>query len=149
MTNDRTADCDAIDELLSGLLDGELTQGTRQRVEVHVDGCARCTARLAELEAVRVGVRDLRIAELDRDVWRKMMNDATARTTSGLGWLLLIGGVVAVLGYAGYEWLLADTTPLVKWGVAAIYSGLGALLLGVLRQRWIARKSDRYKDVEI
>ena len=149
MTHDHPTDCDAIDELLSGLLDGELTQGSRQRVQVHVDGCPRCTARLAELEAVRTGVRNLHITELDRETRRKIMNDATARATSGIGWLLLIGGAVAVVGYAGYEWLLADTVPVVKWGVAAFYTGLGTLLLGVLRQRWIARKTDRYKDVEI
>ena len=60
------SDCGDIDELLSGHLDGELTQGARQRVDVHVDGCARCAARLEELKAVRDSVGALPIAELDR-----------------------------------------------------------------------------------
>jgi hypothetical protein len=33
--------------------------------------------------------------------------------------------------------------------VSAIYLGLGALLVSVLRQRIIERKTDKYKDVEI
>jgi hypothetical protein len=33
--------------------------------------------------------------------------------------------------------------------VAAIYGGLAALLISVLRQRLIERKTDKYKDVEI
>ena len=147
--NDRS-DCDAIDELLSGHIDGELTQGARQRVEVHVDGCARCAARLDELKAVRASVGALPIAQLDRETWRKMMNDATARTTRGIGWLLLIGGGIAVLGFAIYEFLLAETdAPLLKWGLMAFYVGLGVLLVAVIRQRMLARKTDRYKDVEI
>lgn len=78
------------------------------------------------------------------------MNDATSRVTRGLGWLLLIGGGVAVLGYAFYEFLLAETeAPLLKWGLIAFYVGWGVLLLVVLRQRFLVRKTDRYKDVEI
>ncbi len=78
------------------------------------------------------------------------MEDTGMRATRGVGWLLLIGGVIAVLGYAGYEFLAMDAEePIIKWGVVAIYAGLGALLLVVLRQRLIARKTDRYKDVEI
>ena len=145
-----SSDCDAIDELLSGHIDGELTQGARQRVDVHVDGCARCAARLDELKAVRASVGALPIGELDQETWRKMMNDATARTTRGIGWLLLIGGGIAVLGFAIYEFLLAETdAPLLKWGLIAFYVGLGVLLLAVIRQRMLARKTDRYKDVEI
>ena len=149
-TTGTPAVCDAIDELLSGYLDGELTHGQRQRVDVHIDGCQRCTTRLAELQAVRTGVGNLDITQLDRNTLREMMNDTTARTTRGIGWLLLIGGAVALLGYAGFEFLLAETdAPLVKWGLVAFYVGWAALFATALRQRLIARKTDRYKDVEI
>lgn len=78
------------------------------------------------------------------------MDDVTARTTRGIGWLLLIGGGVAVLGFALYEFLLAETdAPLLKWGLIAFYVGWGVLLLAVIRQRIRERKTDRYKDVEI
>ena len=80
----------------------------------------------------------------------KWQNDPTVRTTRGLGWLLLIGGGVAVLGFAIYEFLLAETdAPVLKWGLIAFYVGWGVLFLAVLRQRLLARKTDRYKDVEI
>lgn len=78
------------------------------------------------------------------------MNHAAARTGRAVGWLLLIGGGVAVTGYAIYAFLLAEMdAPLLKWGLAAFYAGLGVLLLVVLGQRLSARKTDRYKDVEI
>jgi hypothetical protein len=78
------------------------------------------------------------------------MVDAATRATRGIGWLLLIGGVIAIVGYGGYQFLAMDTEePIIKWGVVALYGGLGVLLLAVIRQRLIARKTDRYKDVEI
>ena len=78
------------------------------------------------------------------------MNDTTVQTTRGIGWLLLIGGFLAVAGIGIYEFL---TNPSVGWieklVVAVIYAGFAALFVSVLRQRLIERKSDKYKDVEI
>ena len=79
-----------------------------------------------------------------------MAEGAATRTGRIVGWLLVIGGALVLVGYAGYELLVAEVdVPLIKWGVVALYGGLGVLLLVVLRQRWVARKTDKYKDVEI
>lgn len=78
------------------------------------------------------------------------MDNAFERTASGIGWILVVGAVFVLAGYAGYEFLLADVEPpMVKWAVGALYLGFAVLLLSVLRQRLKARKTDRYKDVEI
>ncbi|MDE0660799.1 MAG: hypothetical protein F4029_05310 [Gammaproteobacteria bacterium] len=145
-------DCASVDELLSGYLDGELTQKDRQRVDRHIEGCSKCTARLRELESISTSVGKLRadMNQEDREQWRKVMDNALERTASGIGWVLVVGAVFVLVGYAGYEFLLADVEPpLVKWAVGALYLGLAVLLLSVLRQRLKARKTDRYKDVEI
>lgn len=144
--------CAKVDELLSGYLDDELTQKDRQRVDIHLAGCKRCTARLAELDTVRVSVGKLGLEmnPEDRERWRKAMDNAFDRTARGIGWILVVGAVLLLGGYAGYQFLLADLEPpLVKWAVVALYLGLGVLLLSVVRQRLSARKTDRYKDVEV
>ena len=144
--------CASVDELLSGYLDEELTQGDRQRVDIHLEKCARCTARLRELDTLRASVGRLRqnADEHDREQWRKVMDKAVDRTVRGIGWLLLGGAALVLVGYAGYEFVLAETeAPLVKWAGGALYVGLAVLLLSVLRQRLAARKKDPYKDVEI
>lgn len=144
--------CDTVDELLSGYLDGELTQRDRQRVDLHLANSARYRARLRELEALRASVGRLRrdMDPEDRERWRKVMDNAFERTASGIGWLLVIGGVFVLVGYAGYEFLLAEVEqPVVKWALGALYLGLAVLLLSVLRQRLKARKTDKYKDVEV
>ena len=78
------------------------------------------------------------------------MSDTTVQVTRGIGWLLLIGGFLAVAGIGIYEFLIDPSVGwLEKLLVAVIYGGFAALFISVLRQRLIERKSDKYKDVEI
>jgi len=78
------------------------------------------------------------------------MADTTARFTGGLGWLLVLAGVLGLGGYAIYAFAIDAEAPLyIKLLVGALYGGLALLLLSVLRQQLIARRTDRYKDVEI
>lgn len=137
-------------ELLSGHLDGELTQQERQRVDVHCADCEDCKNDLLELKALRESIGKARLSDLDHDVWREMMNDTTVRTTRGTGWLLLIGGILVAMGIGLVSFLLSASTGIAeKLIVSAIYGGLALLFYSVLRQRLIERKTDKYKDVEI
>ena len=64
-----------------------------------------------------------------------------------IGWVLLAVGLVVVAGLGFQAFLEAPT--LVKVLLVGIYGGLGLLLVSVLRQRLIERKTDKYLDVEI
>ena len=78
------------------------------------------------------------------------MNDSTVQVTRGIGWLLFLAGVLAISGIALYEFVIDSSIPLhIKLITGSIWGGLGVLLLSVLRQRLIERKTDKYKDVEI
>lgn len=78
------------------------------------------------------------------------MNEPVVRHTRGIGWLLFIAGILAVAG-VGLGAFIVD--PGISFGMklvlGAIYGGLALLLISVLRQRLIERKTDKYKDVEI
>lgn len=142
--------CQQIEVLLSGYIDGELTHGDRQRVEVHCDACADCRRQFEELVELRRKVGKLSFGEIPVDQWREMMNDAGVRASRGFGWLLYIGGLLLLIGYGGVAFMTDDAVPaLIKTGVAAVVVGLALLLFSALRQRRIARKTDRYEDVQI
>lgn len=140
-----------IGELLSGYLDGELTQQDSQRVRLHCDACPQCRRELAELEALRAGIGQSRLSALSQDSWRENTNDTAVKNTRSIGWLLFIGGVLLAAGYALYEFIKEipsmPTSALLIIG--GIYGGLLLLFVSVLRQRLIERRSDKYKDVEI
>ena len=139
-----------VGELLSGYLDGELTQQQRQRVEIHCEACKECEKNFEELQVLRESIGKARLSELNQDVWRERMDNATVRTTRGIGWLLILGGVLVAMGIGVYEFVFDSSLGLVeKLVVGAIYGGFVVLFFSVLRQRLIERKTDKYKDVEI
>lgn len=144
------ADCQHIAEMTSGYLDGELTQGGRQRVELHLQSCPDCRKTYEDMADLRQAVGRLSFGEMPPQQWRKIMNDVTVRSSRGLGWLLYVAGLVILVGFGVYEFVNDETVDaIVKTGVAGVVVGLVLLFVSVARQRLIARKTDKYKDVEI
>jgi len=139
-----------VNELLSGYLDGELTQQKSQQVGLHLESCQLCTDNLESLRALRERMGQAGLGNTDKDVWREMMDDTTVNVTRGIGWLLFVGGLLIIAGIGVVAFLTSSSLGAgEKLLVSAVYIGLGALFVSVLRQRLIERKTDRYKDVEI
>ena len=66
-----------------------------------------------------------------------------------LGWLLLGAGVLLLYGYGIYDFMTDSSEPIwVRLALGGIGLGLVILFLHVLRQRLIARKTDRYRDIQ-
>ncbi|MFC2252017.1 anti-sigma factor [Labrys portucalensis] len=86
------------DRLLQLYADGELDAANALRVEDHLAGCPDCTARLAEIEAIRAiitqdGVRWPASAALHGRVAAALRREAgasRASTLAGLDWRLLV-----------------------------------------------------------
>jgi hypothetical protein len=139
-----------VGELLSGYIDGELTQQQAQRVRLHCESCPNCAEQLEELQELRREVGNTRLSPLSDDIWREHMKEPTVEVTRGIGWILFIAGVIGISGIAIYEFVIDAAMPMhIKVITSLVWLGLGALLISVLRQRLIERKSDKYKDVEI
>ena len=139
-----------VGELLSGFVDGELTQQERQLVSLHCDECVECQDNLADLRALRERIGKANLSEVGEDKWRETMNDSNVQTARSIGWLMFIAGLLAIAGIGVFGFLFSDEVPVgMKLIIVAVYGGLATLLYSVLRQRLIERKTDKYKDVEI
>ena len=140
-----------VGEMLSGFIDGELTQQDRQRVQVHIEDCGQCRTDLEELEAMRRAIGRAHLSDLAQDKWRETMDDTTVKASRGIGWLLVLGGALLAIGVAVIEIVTsASTMTLVeKLIVGGVYGGMLLIFISVLRQRLIERKTDKYQDVEI
>lgn len=139
-----------VGELLTGFVDGELTQQQRQRVDLHCQQCEQCRENLASLLELRERIGEAHLSEVGEDKWRETMKDQTVQTSRGIGWILFIAGLLVIGAIALFDFISdSGMSILMKLTVAAIYGGLAVLLFSVLRQRLIERKTDKYKDVEI
>ena len=78
------------------------------------------------------------------------MTNSAEKSLRGVGWVLVIGGVLVAVGIGVYALFFTDETPLTAKLVAGgIYGGFALLLIAVLRQRLRERKTDKYTDVEL
>ena len=137
-----------VGELLSGYIDGELTQQDQQRVRLHCENCADCRRGLEELRTLRQKMGESNLSNVRQDVWRETMDDTAVKATRGIGWVLLIGGLLLVAGYFVFT-VIPELSLMEALIVGGFYGGMLLLFISVLRQRLIERKSDKYKDVEI
>jgi len=146
--------CEDTEALLSGYLDGELTQGDRQRVEVIMEDCQDCAKTFEEMKKLRNEIGGIQYEHMTEAERLKAAKDPVAETGASLGQVLVIGGFIIFYGsciYLALKGILADPdTPLfMKIGLPAMFLGFGVLLTSVIIDRIKASKTDPYKDVEI
>ncbi len=137
-------------ELLSGYMDGELTQQQRQRVDLELARNAEYRKLYDELTALRGQLGQSVGEAFGEDVFRETFQSPGHRWLVTAGWTLIIGGAVALAVFVVGKVLVDDSTALwIKLLIALPYAGLGLLFAAVLRRRLRESRTDKYNDVEI
>lgn len=136
------------EELLSGRLDGELTQGEDQRVRIHLEDCAACRQTYEELCELREASMTTPFPSPPDEPWDERPRSAGSGLLRGAGWGLLIVWLVAVTAFGLWQWLTHPATPWERFLAFAGVSGFALLFLSVLLDRLRAAKTDRYRRVE-
>ena len=139
-----------VEELLTGYLDAELTQQESQCVAVHIEQCEDCRKTYRELQQLQHAVHETRYPNLEQEALDKMMNDMTSRTIQGVAWFALSAGLAMIIAFAVYAfWIDTGMSWYEKLAMSLIWGGGIGLFVSVLRQRLIARKTDRYRRVKL
>lgn len=139
----------AFDEtLISGHLDGELTQATEQKVRVHLDDCAFCSGLLGELEKMREAAMSTEFTTPDDSQWDERPQTGASLAAQTFGWTLGIVWAVFFAGFALWHMWQGSENLVEK---ALIFGGLSAfalLFVSVLLDRLKAARTDPYREVE-
>jgi anti-sigma factor RsiW len=133
--------------LLSGYLDGELTQAEAQFVEVRLEASEELRRELAALQRLRGATMSMKFAEPTEKEWDEHARGIFSRGTRGLGWVMVIIWSVCLLGYAAWQFLTSSEDLLVKLMVFGLCSGLGLLFVSVLADRIRSYGRDKYRRV--
>ncbi len=134
--------------LLSGYVDHELTQADQQRVQLHMEACARCRALVEDLSAMREAAMTTPFAVPTDEQWQEQPRTTGSRWLRRTGWLLLIVWIIGA-GSLAIGGLISGSEPWYQKLLVMSFLAGGALLLAsVLIDRLRALKTDRYRGVE-
>ena len=137
-----------IEVLLSGYLDGELTQQERQKVGVYLERDERYREILAELERVKTETESLHYEEPSSGDWKLMEKSLVEDVSRGLGWVILSVWAVVLTAYGLWELATTPDEPLMgKLLVFGVFLGIALLFFSVLSQRMRESRTDKYKGV--
>jgi predicted anti-sigma-YlaC factor YlaD len=141
--------CARARELLTARLDGEIAPDDVAALEQHLDACEECRRECAEMSEVADLVGEIRLAKPSEEDMMRYWPSVYARIERGMGWGLLVVGVVIWVCYGVYAFL---TNPmmeaLTKLLVALPVVGIVMLLVSVARERYYVSKTERYEEVE-
>lgn len=134
--------------LLSGYLDGVLTQQDSQGVRLHLESCTSCSHLVEELKTTREVTMTSTFATPPDDQWDERPSGGLSRLSFGLGWTILIIWFVAIVGFAlGQLWSSPESLA-EKLLIFSALTGVTLLLLSVLIDRLKRLGSDRYGRIE-
>ncbi len=139
----------AFDEtLITGYLDGELTQATEQRVRIHLEDCDACAALFDELRTLREATMSTEFPRPDDTQWDERPRGSTSWLLRSTGWVLAILWLVVVGGYALWEFWQTPTNPVERLLVVGGLSAFALLFVSVLLDRIQTARTDPYREVE-
>jgi len=139
----------AFDEtLVSGYLDGELTQAADQKVRIHLEDCAYCRSLLDELRAMREATMSTEFHKPEDTQWDEQPRGTASRLARGTGWILAAMWAGMIAAYALWEFWQAPTHPVERLFVVGGLSALTLLFVSVLLDRIKSARTDPYREVE-
>jgi predicted anti-sigma-YlaC factor YlaD len=134
--------------MLSGYVDGELTQGDEQHVRIHLEDCAACRTQVEDMQQLREVTMTSRFNVPADDQWSEAPRGTTSRLAFGLGWTFLIVWVSIVAGFGLWQFWTSDEPIAGKLLAFAPVSAVTLLFLSVLIDRVKAMRTDPYRRVQ-
>ena len=133
--------------LISGYLDGELTQGEAQRVRVHLEGCPECRATADELTRLREATMTSRFEAPPDTSWDEAPRGRTSRLLRNAGVVIGLAWIIGIVAFVLVELANEDELAGLLFVAGLLLAG-GLLLASVLIDRRTELKTDRYRRVK-
>ncbi|MCU0611881.1 MAG: zf-HC2 domain-containing protein [Candidatus Eisenbacteria bacterium] len=145
--------CEETGVLLSGLLDGRLSDEQAAALNAHLDGCPHCRRELEQLRRLEGIMKGLSLSQLPDQVWDEHWRQVYNRLERNAGYILAGAGATVLLCYALYaacrEWLQDAGIPLaVRAGCALLALGMAVLTASTVREKLLTFRHDRYKEIQ-
>ncbi len=144
---------DRFQALVMKAVDGDLSESEKSTFETLIAQNPIYKKEWEEFKKLKEVTDKVQLYEPTQEEWDMYWNNVYNRLERGLAWLLLSFGTLLILGFATYkfieEFYLSPNIPLIiTIGITAVFSGLFALTLSIIREKLHIRKTDPYKEVQ-
>ncbi len=135
--------------LISGYVDGELTQGDQQRVRLHLESCSECSRTAAELRRLKEATMSTEFRVPEDTQWDETPQTAASRILHSFGWLLAGIWVVGIITYLAWQ-AATDSQSIQFEGLLGfgLLLAFALIVLSALLDRLKTRKTDPYRKVK-
>ena len=134
--------------LISGHLDGELTQRDDQRVRLHLEDCAECRAIADGMRKMKEATMASKFQVPEDTQWDEKPRGSISVFLSRFGWTIAIVWVIAIAGYGIWQVATGAADLLEAVLVFGLWLGFALVFLSVLIDRLKTFKTDPYRRIE-
>jgi predicted anti-sigma-YlaC factor YlaD len=151
--NNFNANCEDIKIAMMALIDGELSEDDKIKVNVHLEKCPSCAKEFESFQSLKQETETMKLAKLPDEYWDDYWERVYNQLERGFGWILFSIGAVIVISFAIYESLKEffynpEVSLPLKIGIAFLAFGSVVLFVSVFREKWMVRKVDKYRSVQ-
>jgi predicted anti-sigma-YlaC factor YlaD len=136
------------EELLSGYLDGVLTQADEQRVRILLESSDEYRALYDDMRRLRETTMSTSFRPIEDDLWDEAPRSSVSSLARNLGWAVLavwfVGVMVLILWMPDFA---VDKT-LARLMVGGGLGGVALLLVSAALDRWRSSRKDIYREVK-
>ena len=138
--------------LMMGALDGELSSSDETELKRLLEHDPALEAEWRQLKRLKEVTNTMSLRQPSQEVWEGYWMGVYCRFERGVAWILVSLGAVVLLSWGAWEglqelWKDQELPMLVKAGSLALIAGFVVLLVSVVREKFVVRQHDPYKDV--
>ncbi len=139
--------------LLMGEIDGELTQQESKELHQLIQTYPPLKKEWNEYHKLKEVTKQMAFKSPPKEIWDKYWVNIYNRIERRIAWVLVSIGTVILITWALFqavENILADTqlVGVVKTGIVLALAGFVILIVSVLREKLIIKKTDPYKEIQ-
>ena len=145
--------CEKYKILIVKHTDGQLSPAEESELKNHIKTCADCREDLEEQTSWK-GVSETMKNQLLPDMaWDEYWQHLYNKLERGISWILISIGAILLIGFAVIRFLAeilnsTDISTFEKVGILTLTFGFVILFVSVVREKLMARKHDKYREVQ-
>lgn len=139
-------------QLMMAALDGELSRGESDELNHLLRHDPALEQEWQQLQRVKEVTQTMTLHHPPEETWDHYWTGVYRRLERGVAWILVSIGAIVLLSWGLWQAIqdiIGDTElpTFIKAGILALVAGGVILLVSVIREKLILRRSDPYKDV--